>query len=43
MNTIMPLMTPSTEQVRITLTRTGLPIFRVETTQADIRDLYMAG
>ncbi len=40
MNTIMPLMTPSTEQVRITLTRTGLPIFRVETTQADIRDLY---
>jgi hypothetical protein len=40
MKTIMPLMTPSTEQVQITLTQTGLPIFRVETTPADIRDLY---
>ena len=40
MKTIMPLMTPSTEEVRITLTQTGLPIFRVETTAADIRDLY---
>ncbi len=40
MKAIMPLMTPSTGQVRITLTHTGLPIFRVETTPADIRDLY---
>ena len=40
MKTILPLMTPSTEQVRITLTHTGLPIFQVETTPADMRDLY---
>ena len=40
MKTILPLMTPSTEQVRITLTHTGLPIFQVETTTADMRDLY---
>jgi hypothetical protein len=40
MRTIMPLMTPSTEQVRITLTQTGLPAFQVETTPADMRDLY---
>jgi hypothetical protein len=40
MKTIVPLMTPATEKVRITLTQTGLPIFRVETTPADMRDLY---
>ncbi len=40
MKTVMPLIAPSTEQVRITLTQNGLPVFRVETTPADIRDLY---
>ncbi len=40
MKTVMPLMAPSTEEVRIILTLTGLPIFQVETTAADIRDLY---
>jgi hypothetical protein len=40
MKTIVPLMTPSTEQVRITLTRTGIPIFELTTTREDILDLY---
>ncbi len=40
MKTIMPFLPPSTEQVRITLTRIGLPIFEVTTTRADILDLY---
>jgi hypothetical protein len=40
MKTIMPLLPPSVEQVCITMTRIGLPIFQVVTTRADIIDLY---
>ena len=40
MKTIMPFLPPSVDQVRITLTRIGIPVFEVTTTRADILDLY---